>query len=145
MGPRTLMACSAHQWKIPGLDVQLFHGRRKPQFPVKTFQTGNAFPDEGIRLPEGTLHTHHLHGELREHSLVFGGNILHPCRGDDGQARAVVHVIQGAQFVLHGVAAPVLFTAHAQQVVMGEVAGKRNLRPGVVIVQVPVQDAGVFS
>ena len=56
----------------------------------------------------------------------------------------MVHMVQCAQFVFHGVAAPVLFAAYAQQVVVGDVAGKRDFRPGVVIIQVPVQDAGVF-
>ena len=33
-------------------------------------------------------------------------------RGDDGQACSVVHMVQCAQFVFHGVAAPVLFAAY---------------------------------
>ncbi len=135
-----------HFRKVVGRDAELAHGGGQAHFLIVGFEAADGFEDGGFRFSRRDGDAHDAFGELEEDGDVVFVDVAHPCRGDDGEARAVRDVVAGAEFVFHGVAGPVLFAAEAEEVVVGDGAGEGEFGPGVVLPEAAVaEEAGVVD
>ena len=133
-----------HQLQLALVDAELPERPRQTHLAEELAQARDALLDDRFRVPIAARNAHDVDRKLHEHVDVVPIDVLHPRGRQDREARAVRHVVDRAELVLHAVAGPVLRAAHAYQPVVRDRAAEAHLAPGVVVRGVGKYERRVF-